>query len=158
MKDLGYVKDLHWQCLRFEELTLSQLYAVLAARQQVFLLEQQCLYQDMDGLDQDAHHLIGWSDDSPTLRLCAYLRVLAPGVKFAEASLGRVLTTAAGRGTGSGRALLRRGIAETQALYPGAHLRIGAQQYLEAFYASFGFVTVSAPYDEDGIAHIDMLR
>lgn len=158
MKGLGSVTDLHWQCLRFEELTGAQLYTVLAARQQVFVLEQQCLYQDMDGLDQDAHHLLGWSNDSSTPQLCAYLRVLAPGVKCAEASLGRVLTTAAGRGTGAGRALLRRGIAEAQALYPEARLRIGAQQYLEAFYASFGFVTVSEPYDEDGIAHIDMLR
>jgi ElaA protein len=149
---------LNWQCLHFEELTPSQLYAVLAARQQVFVLEQQCLYQDMDGLDQEAHHLLGWSDDTPTRQLCAYMRVLAPGVKFAEASLGRVLTTAKGRGTGAGRALLGRGIAKAQALYPEARLRIGAQQYLEAFYASFGFVTVSAPYDEDGIAHIDMLR
>ena len=149
---------MNWQFLRFEQLTGEQLYAVLAARQQVFVLEQQCLYQDMDGLDPAAHHLLGWSDGAEAPPLLAYLRILAPGVKFAEASLGRVLTTAAGRGTGAGRELLKRGIAEAEALYPGQHLRIGAQQYLEKFYASFGFVTVSVPYDEDGIAHIDMLR
>ena len=149
---------MHWQCLRFEELTHQQLYAVMAARQQVFVLEQQCLYPDLDGLDQAAHHLLGASSAEPNEPLLAYLRILAPGVKFAEASLGRVLTTAAGRGTGAGRALLRRGIAEAEALYRGTRLRIGAQQYLEAFYASFGFVTVSESYDEDGIAHIDMLR
>ncbi len=149
---------MNWQCLRFEQLTGEQLYAVLAARQQVFVLEQQCLYQDMDGLDPAAHHLLGWSDGAEAPQLVAYLRILAPGVKFAEASLGRVLTTAVGRGTGAGRELLVRGIAEAQVLYPGQRLRIGAQLYLEKFYASFGFVTVSVPYDEDGIAHIDMLR
>lgn len=156
---------MNWQCLHFDQLSLAQLYAVLAARQQVFVLEQQCLYPDMDGLDQAAHHVLGWSDAAPSAAgpgsappLCAYLRCLAPGVKFAEASLGRVLTTPAGRGTGTGRELLRRGIAQAEALYPGQRLRIGAQLYLEKFYASFGFVTVSAPYDEDGIAHIDMLR
>lgn len=156
---------MNWLCLRFDQLSLAQLYAVLAARQQVFVLEQQCLYPDLDGLDQAAHHVLGWSDaaaslDGPTgaPQLCAYLRCLAPGVKFAEASLGRVLTTPAARGTGAGRELLRRGIAQADAQYPGQGLRISAQLYLERFYASFGFVTVSAPYDEDGIAHIDMLR
>jgi ElaA protein len=147
-----------WQCLPFDQLSLEQLYAVLASRQQVFVLEQQCLYADMDGLDQAAHHVLGWSDDTAAPQLCAYLRCLAPGVKFAEASLGRVLTTPAGRSTGAGRELLKRGIAQAQVLYPGQRLRISAQLYLEKFYASFGFVTVSAPYDEDGIAHIDMLR
>jgi ElaA protein len=149
---------MNWQCLRFDQLSNAQLYAVLAARQQVFVLEQQCLYEDMDGLDTSAHHLLGWSDGAEAPQLCAYLRILAPGVKFGEASLGRVLTTAAGRGTGAGRALLARGIAEAEVRYPGQGLRIGAQLYLEKFYASFGFVTVSVPYDEDGIAHIDMLR
>jgi len=156
---------MNWQCLPFDQLSLAQLYAVLAARQQVFVLEQQCLYPDLDGLDQAAHHVLGWSDAAASLdgqagtpQLCAYLRCLAPGVKFAEASLGRVLTTPAGRGTGAGRELLRRGIAQAELLYPGQRLRISAQLYLEKFYASFGFITVSAPYDEDGIAHIDMLR
>jgi ElaA protein len=149
---------MNWECLPFGDLGNQQLYALLAARQQVFVLEQQCLYPDLDGLDQEAHHLLGWSTSGPDAQLLAYLRILAPGVKFAEASLGRVLTTPAGRGTGAGRELLARGIAEAEVLYPGAHLRIGAQHYLEKFYASYGFVTVSVPYDEDGIAHIDMLR
>lgn len=149
---------MNWQCLPFDQLTPAQLYAVLAARQQVFVLEQQCLYPDIDGLDAAAQHLMGCGGAGPDAQLIAYLRILAPGVKFTEASLGRVLTTAAARGTGAGRELLTRGIAAAQALYPGQRLRIGAQHYLEKFYASFGFVTVSAPYDEDGIAHIDMLR
>ncbi|MFP5393125.1 MAG: GNAT family N-acetyltransferase [Gammaproteobacteria bacterium] len=147
-----------WQCLPFDALPLADLYEVLATRQQVFILEQQCFYDDFDGRDQLAHHLLGWHVVDGQRRLGAYLRILAPGAKYAEMSLGRVLTAQAARGTGMGRELLRRGIAHAEALYPGQRIRIGAQLYLEAFYSSFGFQTVSAPYDEDGILHIDMLR
>ena len=84
--------------------------------------------------------------------------MLAPGAKYDEMSIGRVITTPAARGTGAGRALIDQGILQAEALYPGHRIRIGAQQYLERFYGSFGFETVSAPYDEDGIMHIDMLR
>ena len=149
---------IEWQECSFAELTNAQLYEVLAQRQQVFILEQQCLYGDIDGLDLGAHHLLGWRTVDGQRQLAAYLRVLAPGAKYAEASLGRVLTTEAARRTGAGRELLARGIAYAERLYPGHRIRIGAQQYLEAFYGSFGFQTVSAPYDEDGIMHIDMLR
>jgi ElaA protein len=146
---------LRWHSAAFDALTASELYAVLALRQDVFILEQQCLYNDVDGLDPAAHHLLGWSADG---RLAAYLRCLAPGVKYAEASLGRVVSAPHARGTGAGRALVARGIDLATGLYPGHGIRIGAQAYLEAFYASFGFATVSAPYVEDGIAHVDMLR
>ena len=91
-------------------------------------------------------------------RLAAYLRVLAPGAKYVEMSLGRVLTAPEARTTGAGKQLLAEGIARAVRLHAGHAIRIGAQQYLERFYQSFGFVTVSAPYDEDGIEHIDMLR
>jgi ElaA protein len=131
-----------WQFSRFADLTPFDLYDVLAARQNVFILEQTCLYPDIDGKRQ----------------LAAYLRVLAPGAKYDEMSIGRVITTPAARGSGAGRALLDQGITHAEALHPGHRIRIGAQQYLERFYASFGFQTVSAPYDEDGIMHIDMLR
>jgi ElaA protein len=124
----------------------------------VFILEQTCLYPDIDGLDPQAHHLLGWRTIDGKRRLAAYLRVLGPGVKYDEMSLGRVITTKAARGSGAGRALLAEGIARAEALYPGHRIRIGAQQYLEGFYRSFGFETVSAPYDEDGIMHVDMLR
>jgi ElaA protein len=125
----------------------------------VFVLEQQCFYNDFDGLDAAAHHLIGWRvTGEGTRELVAYLRVLAPGAKYDEMSIGRVLTTEAARGTGAGRELLARGIEYAVQLHPGHRIRIGAQQYLEAFYQSFGFETISAPYDEDGIMHVDMLR
>lgn len=147
-----------WQFSRFADLTPFDLYDVLAARQNVFILEQTCLYPDIDGYDLEAHHLLGWRDVDGKRQLAAYLRVLAPGAKYDEMSIGRVVTTPAARGSGAGRALLDRGIAHAEALHPGHRIRIGAQQYLERFYASFGFETVSAPYDEDGIMHIDMLR
>ena len=147
-----------WQFSRFADLTPFDLYDVLAARQNVFILEQTCLYPDIDGYDLEAHHLLGWRDVDGKRQLAAYLRVLAPGAKYDEMSIGRVITTPAARGSGAGRTLLDQGIAHAEALHPGHRIRIGAQQYLERFYASFGFQTVSAPYDEDGIMHIDMLR
>ena len=147
-----------WQLRHFDELSNAELYLVLAQRQQVFVLEQQCLYNDFDGLDQAAHHLLGWRVIGGQRRLAAYLRILAPGAKYAEMSLGRVLTTQAARGSGIGRELLAQGIAHAERLYPGQRIRIGAQAHLAAFYGGFGFAKVSDPYDEDGILHIDMLR
>jgi len=149
-----------WQWQTFDELGPHGLYAVLALRQRVFVLEQQCLYPDLDGHDQAAMHLLGWQevDGDGKRQLAAYLRVLAPGAKYVEMSLGRVLTAPEARTTGAGKLLLAEGIARAVRLHPGHAIRIGAQQYLERFYQSFGFVTVSAPYDEDGIQHIDMLR
>jgi ElaA protein len=131
---------------------------MLAQRQNVFVLEQKCLYPDLDGYDQDAWHLLGWRVIDGRRQLAASLRVIAPGVKYPEMSLGRVLSTSIARGTGIGRELLAEGIARAEQLYPGHRIRIGAQQYLEAFYGSFGFRTVSEPYDEDGIMHVEMLR
>jgi ElaA protein len=147
-----------WQWRSFADLGVADLYQVLQARQDVFILEQTCLYPDMDGLDQQAHHLLGWRVIDGRRTLAAYLRVLAPGAKYVEMSLGRVLTAPAARGTGIGRELLAQGIAHAERQHPGHRTRIGAQQHLERFYAGFGFVTISAPYDEDGILHIDMLR
>jgi ElaA protein len=149
---------IEWQWRGFAELTTTELYEVLAQRQQVFVLEQQCFYNDFDGLDQQAHHLLGWRSIDGQRELAAYLRCLAPGAKYAEMSLGRVLTTKAARGSGAGRELLVRGIECAERQHPGHRIRIGAQAYLERFYQSFGFKTISEPYDEDGIMHIDMLR
>jgi ElaA protein len=149
---------IEWQWRSFDELSNTELYEVLAERQKVFVLEQQCFYNDFDGLDTGAHHLLGWREADGRRELAAYLRCLAPGAKYQEMSLGRVLTTQAARGSGAGRELLARGIALAERQHPGHQIRIGAQQYLERFYQSFGFRTISAPYDEDGIMHVDMLR
>lgn len=147
-----------WQCSTFNDLSNADLYEVLRQRQEVFILEQTCLYNDFDGYDQDSHHLLGWRTTGGVRQLGAYLRILAPGAKYTEMSLGRVLTTRQARGSGIGRELLAQGIAHAERLHPGHRIKIGAQQYLERFYGSFGFVTTSQPYDEDGIMHIEMLR
>lgn len=148
---------LRWQWSRMRELTAAELYEALAARQRAFAVEQNCAYLDADGLDFHAWHLLGWADDRASPELAAYLRVIDPGRKFAEPSIGRVLTVAARRGTGLGRALMAEGIARTSAVWPGRPIRIAAQVRLDAFYASLGFRAISAPYDEDGIPHVDML-
>jgi ElaA protein len=149
---------IEWQWSGFADLTVAQLYEMLALRQQVFVLEQNCLYPDIDGLDPGAHHLLGWRSVDGRRELAACLRCLAPGAKYTEMSLGRVVTSPAARGTGLGRELVAEGIACAEKLHPGHAIRIGAQAHLEGFYAGFGFVTVSEPYDEDGIMHVDMLR
>jgi ElaA protein len=154
---MASMPQIEWQWKRLAELEPQALYALLAARAAVFVVEQECAFLDLDGLDACAWHLLGWAvaDDAPTL--AAYLRLIDPGRKYTEPSIGRVLTTAAFRGSGLGRAAMAEGLARAAGLYPGCAIRIGAQQRLERFYAEFGFRTVSPPYIEDGIAHVEML-
>jgi ElaA protein len=138
-------------------LAAVELYAALAARQQVFAVEQKCAFQDADGHDLHAWHLLAWVEGHAPPALAAYLRVLDRGCKYAEPSIGRVLTVPPHRGIGLGRTLMVEGMARVGRVWPGRPVRIAAQQRLEPFYASLGFRTVSAPYDEDGILHVDML-
>jgi ElaA protein len=147
-----------WQWSAFDAMRNDDLYAVLAARQEVFVLEQRCFYADIDGIDRVAHHLLGWQMRDGERHLAAYLRCVPPGVKYPEASLGRVLTSAAARGSGVGRLLLEEGVRRTEDLHPGRGIRISAQLYLQRFYEGFGFRATSDVYDEDGIPHIEMLR
>ena len=146
---------LAWRWKRFEELDVHELQNIYRARQIVFVVEQQCAFLDADGCDERAFHLAAWSAASP--EPLAYARVLDPGVKYAEVSIGRVVTTGAGRGSGLGRELMRRALALTAERWPGVGIRISAQSRLEAFYAGFGFVAIGERYLEDGIAHTEML-
>jgi ElaA protein len=147
-----------WQWSRLDGLAPSDLYAAMAARQLVFAVEQHCAFQDADGLDLSAWHLLGWVDGDDGPSLAAYLRVIDPAAKYTEPSIGRVLTVPPWRGIGLGRVVMIEGIARAEAVWPGRPVRIAAQQHLERFYASLDFRTVSAPYIEDGIPHIEMLR
>ena len=144
-----------WRLAHFGELSARELHDIYQARLEVFVVEQKCPFQDVDGADPECWHLVGRSGDG---LVAAYCRLVPPGTKFAEPSIGRVVTTQAARGTGCGRELMRQAIAHADKLWPGKALRIGAQRYLERFYGSFGFETVSEPYDEDGIMHVEMLR
>jgi ElaA protein len=156
--DPGTAKpSVEWQWKRFADLAPGELYEILAARAAVFVVEQRCAFQDADGFDAFAWHLTGWISGRERA-LGAYLRLIEPGRKYAEPSIGRVLTTAAVRGTGLGREAMREGLARCAGLYPGMAVRIAAQQRLERFYAGMGFRPASAPYEEDGILHVDMVR
>ncbi|HTS84276.1 MAG TPA: GNAT family N-acetyltransferase [Usitatibacter sp.] len=147
---------MHWHFARFDDLSPRDIHDLYQARVAVFVLEQKCPFQDVDGADPQCWHLIGRA--SPQGEVLAYSRLVPPGVKYPEPSIGRVLTTAAARRTGAGRELMAESIARLEKLWPGRPIRIGAQQYLERFYGSFGFARTSAPYDEDGIMHIEMTR
>lgn len=144
-----------WRLAHFDALSARELHDIYQARLEVFVVEQKCPFQDVDGADPACWHLIGRSVEG---RLLAYCRLVPPGTKFAEPSIGRVLTVGPARRAGCGRELMRQAIAHTDKLWPGKALRIGAQRYLERFYAALGFVTVGQPYDEDGILHVEMLR
>ena len=150
---------LKWHWRTFEALTTDELYEILKARQAVFGLEQNCLYQDIDDLDRFAWHLFAeLAEDEPPRQIQAYLRVVHPGRKYDEPSIGRVLTAKRSRGKGIGKLLMDKGIAYIKEECPDQPIRISAQQYLETFYSGFDFKAVSAPYLEDGIPHIEMLR
>jgi ElaA protein len=152
------MSKLEWQWAEFGQLDGASWYEVLRARQDVFVLEQQCLYPDIDGADSRAYHLLGWGELDGQRQLLAYLRCFAPGEKYAEASLGRVLTVQSARGAGLGKQLLAEGIRRTELLFPQCAIRISAQEHLQAYYGGFGFLPVSDIYMEDGIPHIEMLR
>lgn len=144
-----------WKIKSFEELTTTELYAILRLRSEVFIIEQNCAYQDLDNSDQKALHLMGTDDNG---QLLAYTRIFAPGIKFTEASIGRVVTSPLARGKGAGRELMERSISELQQHYGKIPIKIGAQQYLQRFYTSLGFEQTSDTYLEDDIPHIEMLR
>ena len=143
-----------WRFAPFDELGAREVHDILQARSAVFVVEQNCVFQDMDGADPASWHLFARRGGE----IAAYCRLVPAGVKFAEPSIGRVITATAVRGTGLGRALMREALARAAGLWPGRALRIGAQLHLERFYGEFGFARSSKPYEVDGNPHIEMLR
>lgn len=144
--------ELDW--LPFDRLSGREVHDVLQLRSRVFVVEQACAYLDADGADPACWQGLGRLGGA----LVATARIVPPGLKFAEPAIGRVVTAPEVRRTGAGRALMRSAIEQVKRLYPGQDIRIGAQRYLEVFYGSLGFEPVGAPYDEDGIPHVEMLR
>ena len=142
-----------WYYKAFNELTPHELYAFLQLRSEVFVVEQNCIFPDMDGKDPHSHHIMGWEDH----KLIAYARILPPGISYGESSIGRIVTSPTARGKGIGRELLRRSIETLYTLHGKAVIRIGAQHYLKGFYESFGFRQTGSIYLEDNIEHIEML-
>jgi ElaA protein len=176
--------DIQWQWLTFDALSREQLYELLRLRSEVFVVEQNCVFQDMDNLDQQAMHLLGIRGcPPPALRapplptqsplppefpaegvgqakteLIAYVRCFPAGVTFDEASIGRVVTKPDARGGGLGHLLMAEAVKALESEWGLQPIRIGAQAHLQSFYERHGFVDVGKPYIEDGIPHLEMLR
>lgn len=139
---------------RFQDLSLEQLYQILQLRNEVFIVEQRCAYQDLDHLDEQCHHLMMYDEG----RLIAYARIIPPGISYKEASIGRIVTHANFRGIGVGATMMKLILSDMEDLLGSQPIKIAAQLYAEKFYEKFGFLRSSEVYDEDGIEHIKMIK
>ena len=145
--------QLNWIFKKFDELISAELYSIMQLRNEVFVVEQNCVYQDADNKDQSSMHLCGWDED----KLVAYTRIIPQGISYTEPSIGRVVTSPTYRKTGAGRQLMKESISRCFSEFNCTAIKIGAQVYLTTFYQSFGFIQCSSQYLEDGIPHIEMI-
>jgi ElaA protein len=143
--------SIHWKCIPFNDLTPQEVYAILGLRQDVFIIEQACIYQDIDGIDTSSHHILASSNET----LIAYSRII-PIADSDFVKLGRIIVHNDHRGIALGRHLVQYSISEAIRLYSPKYIHISAQSYLLQFYESFGFHSISDYYDLDGITHLDM--
>jgi len=144
--------QLKWLFKEFDDLSAAELYAILKLRNEVFVVEQNCVYQNADDKDQLSYHLAGWNGKD----LVAYTRIIPPGISYSQASIGRVVTSPKYRKTGVGRILMQESISKVFSQFNCSEIKIGAQVYLTKFYQSLGFVQSGPEYLEDGIPHIEM--
>jgi len=144
-----------WRCKSFDELSQLELYSVLQLRTQIFVVEQDCVYQDMDNKDQLSYHMMGFDDS----KLVAYTRLIPQGISYQEAcSIGRVVVDGSYRKSGIGKDLMHRSIKKCNELFGDAsEICISAQSYLKDFYTNLGFVATGKEYLEDGILHQEMV-
>ena len=145
---------MNWKIKRFDELTTTELYEILRVRAEVFVVEQTCVYQDLDEKDKKAYHLFCENNGE----IVAYLRILDKGVSYPEISIGRVLTRETNRRTGLAREMMQKAISFVEEELSEMQIRISAQLYLKQFYESLGFLITSEVYLEDDIEHIEMVR
>jgi ElaA protein len=144
-----------WVLKKFDELTAHELYSILQLRNEVFVVEQNCVYQDADNKDPVSYHFTGWKNN----KLIAYTRLLPKGVAYDDyVSIGRVVTSPSERRNGIGKELIQRSIGQLNNLFESPPIKIGAQLYLKKFYSELGFQQTSDIYLEDGIEHIEMIR
>ena len=146
---------LSWTIKPFDELGLTELYELLQLRVAVFIVEQNCPFQDLDGQDDRAYHLLGYNEAGG---LAAYARLFDAGISYEQVAIGRVAVALAHRRHGLGQALMKQAIAQCEVLFGAQAIKIGAQLYLERFYQDLGFVQCGEGYLEDDIPHIPMLR
>ena len=145
-----------WSNLCFLELSVDQLYDLLKLRVDVFVVEQNCAYGELDEKDRNkqTRHLLAYNDQD---EIMAYARILPPGVSYPDASIGRVIVAQSARGFGVAQILMGKAIRISLHYWPNENIQIGAQEHLQIFYQQQGFKAVSEVYLEDGIAHLDML-
>ena len=148
----------HWRCLPFDALHARTLYRLLELRSEVFVVEQKCVFQDMDGADIQCMHVLAETHHPGGIELMAYARLAPAGLKYPEASIGRVVTNPATRGSGIGHVLIRQSVQMLYGLWGPQPIRIGAQAHLQGFYGQHGFQPAGPIYLEDGIDHIEMVR
>jgi len=148
--------NITWYHKHFRDLNTTELYQILQLRNEVFIVEQNCPFQDLDDKDFKCYHLMGF--DTVSQKIMAYTRIVPAGVSYEEASIGRVVSSPLARGAGIGKQLMKKSIELLEELYGGVSIRIGAQLYLKKYYESFGFQQDSEIYLEDGIEHILMVR
>lgn len=146
--------EINWVLKKFDELTPYELYHILQLRNEVFVVEQNCVYQDADDKDQFCYHLSGMENN----KLVAYTRLAPPDTIYLEASIGRVVTSPVFRRKGAGKLLMEQSIKSVYELFGYVCIKIGAQLYLKKFYNDLGFEQISDVYLEDGIEHIYMIR
>lgn len=147
-----------WRWLRWSDIDRDTLHMIFRARIDIFVVEQNCPYPELDGKDPDAWHCLGFDGHLSEGRLLAYARLFGPGTYYTEPAIGRVLTTAAARGRGLGRALMDECHRFSEATFGTPAVRLNGQGYLKPFYESLGYEAVRGPYDEDGIEHWEMLK
>jgi ElaA protein len=145
--------EITWPLKSFAELSVKELHALYHLRTAIFVVEQKCPYQEVDNFDPQSRHLLAWQGRA----LVACARVCPPASVYPQPSIGRVAVADAHRGQGLGKLVFARALAAGQAAYPNQEIKIQAQCYLEKFYQSFGFKTVTAPYPDWGIMHVDMV-
>ncbi|NQW36898.1 MAG: GNAT family N-acetyltransferase [Flavobacteriales bacterium] len=145
---------MNWILKTFKELTTTELYAILKLRSEIFVVEQNCAYQDLDDKDQKAWHLFTEKDGN----VLAYTRLFKSGDCYTEASIGRVVVASSQRGTGLGHKLMKESILALENRFGKTPIKIGAQTHLTKFYEPHGFIKINEEYLEDGIPHIHMLR
>jgi len=143
-----------WIFKKFDDLEPRELYSILQLRNEVFVVEQNCVFQDADNKDQASCHLMGWNNKI----LVAYARIIPAGVVYELPSIGRVVTSPVARRNGTGKILMEESIEVIKKLFGNVSIKLGAQLYLKNFYESFGFIQSSDMYLEDGIPHIEMIR
>jgi len=145
---------MNWILKKFDELSVHELYSLLQLRNEVFIIEQNCIYPDLDNKDQEAYHLLCFENNL----LIAYSRILPPGISYATPSIGRVVIRINARRLGLGKELMSRSIESCKKLFGITSITLSAQLYLKNFYTSLGFSAISNVYLEDGIEHIKMKR